>query len=73
MNTGLTFEQALTRLKAGHKIARLHWQWRAVELLADCQDIRICQHNTSSPKASISLSYSPTSDDMLAIDWKVVQ
>ena len=75
METGLTFEQALTRLKAKHKIARKCWQWRAVELLAECQDIRI-RHFSTAPsiaKSSISLGYSPDSEDMLATDWEVVE
>lgn len=71
METGLTFPQAFVRMVGGHKIARAHWQWQAVELLADCQDIRISQYSNSS--ARISIGYRPTSDDMLATDWKVVQ
>ena len=75
METGLTFEQALTRLKSGHKIARKCWAWQAVELLESCQDIRI-RHFSTAPciaQSSISLGYSPDSEDMLATDWEVVE
>jgi hypothetical protein len=69
MATGLTFEQALSRLKAGHKIARENWKgWRYVELVANDKDIRI-----SMVSERTSLPYAANSSDMLASDWKVIQ
>ena len=75
MENGLSFEQALTRLKGGHKIARKNWYWRAVELVCNGQEIMISDFSRreNKPDYAISNHWSPSSEDMLASDWMVVE
>lgn len=66
----MTFEQALTQLKAGIRVKRAGWAWWVALIQAPNGDMSVPFFCTKLAPGQV-VPWTPTQVDLLATDWEV--